>query len=308
MTTPVRFAPTDDEVGQRIDVVLAKRAGVTRVAAQRAIRNGAVTIAGVSVRASYRLEEGDHVRGEVPPGEIALPEGEDIPVDVRYSDDRVLVVSKPAGLVTHPARGHHTGTLVNALLGLGLDLSGKGSTRPGIVHRLDKETSGLLLVAKDDEAQAYLVAAMQARKIERRYLALVRGRPPADTGTVEAPIGRHPTRRTRMAVVPDGRPAVTHYTVLEGTDRYSFLEVTLETGRTHQIRVHLAHVGSPVLGDRTYGGVSELSRELGLERPFLHAWRLAFPRPKDGSRTEVEDALPPDLTAALEAAGLSPPG
>lgn len=308
MTTPVRFAPTDDEVGQRIDVVLAKRAGVTRVAAQRAIRNGTVTVAGESVRPSYRLEEGDHVRGEVPPGEIALPEGEDIPVDVRYSDDRVVVVSKPAGLVTHPARGHHTGTLVNALLGLGLDLSGKGSTRPGIVHRLDKETSGLLLVAKDDEAQAYLVAAMQARKIERRYLALVRGRPPADTGTVEAPMGRHPTRRTRMAVVPDGRPAVTHYTVLDGTDRYSFLEVTLETGRTHQIRVHLAHVGSPVLGDRTYGGVSELSRELGLDRPFLHAWRLAFPRPQDGSRTEVEDPLPSDLTAALEAAGLSPPG
>ena len=308
MTPPVRFAPTADEVGQRIDVVVAKRVGVTRVAAQRAIRNGDVTIAGEPVRPSYRLEEGDHVRAEVPPGDIALPEGEDIPVDVRYSDDRVLVVSKPAGLVTHPARGHHTGTLVNALLGLGLDLSGKGSTRPGIVHRLDKETSGLLLVARDDDAQAYLVEAMQARKIERRYLALVRGRPPADTGTVEAPMGRHPTRRTRMAVVPDGRPAVTHYTVLEGTARYSFLEVTLETGRTHQIRVHLAHVGSPVLGDRTYGGVSELSRELGLERPFLHAWRLAFPRPQDGSRAEVEDPLPSDLAAALEAAGLAPPG
>jgi 23S rRNA pseudouridine1911/1915/1917 synthase len=305
MTAPVEFSASTDEVGERIDVVLAKRAGVTRVAAQRALKSGAVTVGGKEARPSLRLEEGDEVSGAIPPGEFSLPEGEDIPIDVRYSDDRVLVVSKPAGLVTHPARGHHTGTLVNALLGLGIDLSGKGSTRPGIVHRLDKETSGLLLVAKDDEAQAHLVAAMQAREIERRYLTMVRGRPPADTGTIEAPMGRHPTRRTRMAVVPDGRPAITHYTVLEGTDIYSFLEVKLETGRTHQIRVHLAHLGSPVLGDRTYGGVSEISRELGLERPFLHAWKLAFPSPDDGSRIEVEDSLPLDLAEALAVAGFT---
>lgn len=307
MTSPVRFAPSADELGERIDVVLARRAGVTRVAAQGALRKGSVTVAGQQVRPSYRLEEGDEIQGSIPPGDIALPQGEDIPIDVRYSDDRVLVVSKPAGLVTHPARGHHTGTLVNALLGLGIELSGRGSTRPGIVHRLDRETSGLLLVAKDDEAQAYLVAAMQERRIERRYLALVRGKPPAETGTVEAPIGRHPTRRTRMAVVPDGRAAVTHYAVLDGTERYSFLEVSLETGRTHQIRVHLAHVGCPVLGDRTYGGVSELSRELGLERPFLHAWKLAFPSPEDGARTEIEDPLPRDLAEALGVAGLTLP-
>ena len=307
MSEPVRFAPSEDEVGQRIDVVLAKRAGVTRVAAQRALRSGDVKVRGDEVRPSYRLEPGDDVRGLIPPGDIAPPEGEDIPVDVRYSDARVLVVSKPAGLVTHPARGHDTGTLVNALLGLGIDLSGKGSTRPGIVHRLDKDTSGLLLVAKDDDAQAHLVAAMQAREIERHYLALVRGRPPAETGTVEAPIGRHPSRRTRMAVVPDGRPAVTHYSVRAAADRFSFLEVKLETGRTHQIRVHMAHIGNPVLGDRAYGGVSELSRELGLDRPFLHAWKLAFPSPADGSRIEVTDEVPPDLAAALEAGGLSTP-
>lgn len=291
-------------MGQRIDVVLARRTGVTRAAAQRALRMGEVKVTGTVVRASYRLEAGDDVRGRIPAADIAPPEGEDIPVDVRYSDDRVLVVSKPAGLVTHPARGHHTGTLVNALLGLGVDLSGRGSTRPGIVHRLDKDTSGLLLVAKDDDAQAHLVAAMQAREIERHYLALVRGKPPAQTGTVEAPIGRHPSRRTRMAVVPDGRPAVTHYAVRASSDRFSLLDVKLETGRTHQIRVHMAHIGNPVLGDRAYGGVSELSRELGLDRPFLHAWKLIFPSPEDGSRVEVTDGLPADLVAALDAAGL----
>ena len=308
MTTSVGFAASEDELGQRIDVVLAKRAGVTRVAAQRALKTGDITVGGEQVRPSYRLEDGDDVRGEISPGELSVPEAEDIPIEVRYSDDRVLVVSKPPGLVTHPARGHYTGTLVNALLGLGVDLSGKGSTRPGIVHRLDKETSGLLLVAKDDEAQASLVAAMQRRDIERRYLALVRGRPPADSGTVEAPIGRHPSRRTRMAVVPDGKAAITHYQVLDAKDRFSFLEVRLETGRTHQIRVHMAHLGSPVLGDRTYGGVNEMSRELGLERPFLHAWKLAFPRPDDGERVEVTDDLAGDLTAVMDAAGLSLPG
>ena len=307
MTSRVRFAASPAEIGRRIDVVVAERAGVTRAAAQRALKNGEISVGGEPVRASYRLEEGDEVRGEIPPGELAAPEAEDIPIEVRYSDDRVLVVSKPPGLVTHPARGHHRGTLVNALLGLGVDLSGAGSTRPGIVHRLDRETSGLLLVAKDDDAQAYLVAAMQKREIGRRYLALVRGRPPADSGTVEAPIGRHPTRRTRMAVVADGRPAITHYDVLRTGDGFSFLEVTLETGRTHQIRVHMAHLGSPVLGDRAYGGVSELSRELGLTRPFLHAWKLSFPSPGDGSVIEVVDSIPEDLQKALGAAGIPAP-
>lgn len=307
MTSPVRFTVSPPDLGQRIDVAVAKHAGVTRAAAQRALRNGDVTVRGEQVRPSYRLEEGDEVAGEVPASELGLPEAEDIPIEVRYSDDRVLVVSKPAGLVTHPARGHHHGTLVNALLGLGVDLSGKGSTRPGIVHRLDRDTSGLLLVAKDDEAQGSLVAALQRRDIDRRYLALVRARPPADSGTIEAPIGRHPTRRTRMAVVPDGRAAVTHYEVLDASERFSFLEVKLETGRTHQIRVHMAHLGNPVLGDRAYGGVSELSRELGLDRPFLHAWKLAFPSPDDGTRIEVVDRLPDDLATALGTAGFVAP-
>lgn len=307
MSGTLRFAASPDDAGQRVDVVISRRAGVTRAAAQRALRNGEVKVAGTDVRPSYRLEEGDEVRGEISVGDVPMPQAEDIPIDVRYSDDRVLVVSKPAGLVTHPARGHLQGTLVNALLGLGVDLAGKGSTRPGIVHRLDKDTSGLLLIAKDDETQAALVGAMQKREIERRYLALVRGHPPGGSGTVDAPLGRHPTRRTRIAVVPDGRRAVTHYEVLQAGYGVSFLEVTLETGRTHQIRVHMAHLGNPVLGDRTYGGVGELSRSMGLERPFLHAWRLAFPSPVDGERIEVEDPLPADLAGVLAGAGFSTP-
>ncbi|MGH2730294.1 MAG: RluA family pseudouridine synthase, partial [Actinomycetota bacterium] len=220
------------------------------------------------------------------------------------ADERVLVVCKPAGLVTHPARGHATGTLVNALLALGGPLAGAGSTRPGIVHRLDKDTSGLLLVAKDDAAQAYLVDALRARRIERRYAALVRGAMPARSGTIEAPVGRHPIARRKMAVTPSGRPSVTHYEVLGEGAGASLLDVALETGRTHQIRVHLAHLGHPVLGDRAYGGGSEPATTLGLARPFLHAWKLTFPHPDDGRRVAITDPIPPDLAAALDAAGI----
>jgi 23S rRNA pseudouridine1911/1915/1917 synthase len=305
----IRFKPRTAEVGRRLDVVLAERASVTRTLAQRALKSQTVTVNGHRARPSHRLEDDDLVSGSIPLPTFAPPEPEDIEVQIRYSDDRVLVVSKPPGLVTHPARGHDAGTLVNALLALGEPLSGAGSTRPGIVHRLDKDTSGLLLVAKDDAAQASLVAALRDRRITRRYLALVRGVMPAASGTIEAPVGRHPVRRRLMAVVPDGRPAVTHYRVVEAKARgdVSLIEATLETGRTHQIRVHLGHLGHPVLGDRVYGGASDRARSLGLERPFLHAWRLEFPHPDDGRPVPVVDPLPADLAAALEAADLSEP-
>jgi 23S rRNA pseudouridine1911/1915/1917 synthase len=162
-------------------------------------------------------------------------------------------------------------------------------------------------VAKDDAAHAHLVEALRARRVERRYLALVAGPPPAASGTIDAPVGRHPRRRHLMAVVAGGRTAVTHYRVVGTGGDASLLDVALETGRTHQVRVHLAHLGHPVVGDRTYGGRSELSARLGLDRPFLHAWRLAFPHPADGRRLEVVDGLPEDLTAALAAAGIAPP-
>ena len=301
----VGFSASEEEAGTRLDVVVARRAAVTRALAQAAIKDGSVTVGGNAVRPSYRLEAGDAVTGEVAVPTVELPGAEDIAITLRYNDERVLVVSKPPGLVTHPARGHSSGTLVNALLGLGEPLSGATSIRPGIVHRLDKDTSGLLLVAKDDEAQAYLVQALKERRIERRYVALVRGRLPADSGTIEAPIGRHPVKRRQFAVVADGRPSVTHYSVRSETDRLTLLDLKLETGRTHQIRVHLAHLGHPVLGDRVYGGLSELSRELGLTRPFLHALALRFPHPADGREIAVTDELPDDLTAALGAAGLA---
>ena len=303
----IRFLAEPSEVGERVDVVLARRAEVTRTLAQRALKAGDVLVRGAEVRPSHRLEKGDVVEGTVPEATIAPPTAEDIPLDVRYSDERVMVVSKPAGLVTHPAQGHDRGTLVNALLGLGGPLAGAGSTRPGIVHRLDKDTSGLLLVAKDDDAQAFLVEALRRREVERAYLALVRSPMPAPTGTVDAPIGRHPSKRWIMAVEPGGRPSITHYRVLADTDEVSFLEVTLETGRTHQIRVHLAHLARPVLGDGPYGGRSELSARLGLHRPFLHAARLAFPHPDDRRRVEVIDDLAADLKEVLERAGIEHP-
>jgi 23S rRNA pseudouridine1911/1915/1917 synthase len=303
----MRFRPLRAEVGRRVDVVFAERAGVTRTLAQRALRAGEVRVNGNAAKPSYRLEPGDVVAGKVPAATIAPPVAEEIPVAVRYTDERVLVVSKPPGLVTHPARGHDSGTLVNALLGLGGPLAGLGTTRPGIVHRLDKGTSGLLLIARDDEAQEFLVDALRRREVERHYLALVRGAPPAASGTIEAPVGRHPVRRRQMAVVAGGRPSVTHYKVLALGDGVTLLEARLETGRTHQIRVHLSHLGVPVLGDRTYGGASELARGLGLDRPFLHAWRLTFPHPDTGAPVSVSDPLPDDLTEALRRAGLEPP-
>lgn len=303
----ISFSPAPEEVGERLDVVLAARAGVTRTLAQRGLKAGLVTVNGERVRPSHRLEEADAVSGDLPEPESAAPQAEDIPLQVRYSDDWLLVVSKPPGVVTHPARGHDSGTLVNALLGLGGPLSNSASIRPGIVHRLDKDTSGLLLVAKDDATQEALVEAIRRREVERRYLALVRGAPASATGTIEAPIGRHPTKRRQMAVVAGGKPSVTHYSQLAAAGDLTLLDVSLGSGRTHQIRVHLAHLGHPVLGDRSYRGYSDRARELGLERPFLHAWRLVFDHPVSGDVVEVTDPLPPDLQAVLERAGFEIP-
>ena len=303
----ISFSPDPEEIGSRVDVVVARRTGAARSAVQRALRSGELTVGGRTASPSRRLQIGDVIEGSISPTERDSPAGEDIPIGVRYSDDRVLAVSKPAGLVTHPSGGHDTGTLVNALIGLGVPLAGADSSRPGIVHRLDKDTSGLLLIAKDDDAHAFLVDAMKRREIERAYLALVRGRPPAETGTIEAPLGRHPVRRHRIAVIAGGRPAVTHYREIGHADELALLEIRLETGRTHQIRVHLAHLGHPVVGDRTYGGDPGPARALGLQRFFLHAWYLAFPHPDDGRRLEVTDPLPDDLTEALAAAGIDPP-
>jgi 23S rRNA pseudouridine1911/1915/1917 synthase len=287
--------------GRRLDQVLADLAGVSRAAASRWVDAGRVLVDGRARPRSHRLEGGERLRWEVPePAPAAEPLPERVPLRVRYEDEHLLVVAKPAGLVVHPGAGHHSGTLVNALLGReGTRLSTVGgSGRPGIVHRLDKDTSGLLLVAKDDRTHRALARDLAAHRIERRYLALAQGHLAA-SGTVDAPLARHPRDRKRMAVVPGGRRAVTRWRVVQSHPAADLVEATLETGRTHQIRVHLAHLRHPVVGDRGYGADPTLAARLGLERPFLHAWRLTFRHPADGRELELTEPLPDELENAL---------
>jgi len=288
--------------GRRLDDVVAELAGVSRAAAARWAAGGRVLVDGRARPKSHRLAGGETLAWEPPEegGPAGPPAGEAVPLAVRWEDDRLLVVAKPAGLVVHPAPGHPTGTLVNALLGrsgTGLSAAG-GSDRPGIVHRLDKDTSGLLVVAKDDATHLALARELAAHRIERGYLALVQGHL-ADTGTVDAPVGRHPRDRKRMAVVASGRRAVTRWRVAERFRAVDLVEARLETGRTHQIRVHLASLRHPVAGDRAYGADPALAARLGLARPFLHAFRLAFRHPATGEEIEVAEPLPGDLEAAL---------
>jgi 23S rRNA pseudouridine1911/1915/1917 synthase len=290
--------------GRRLDEVVAELAGTSRAQAARWASDGLVEVDGRPRPKSYRLRGGERLAWAPPP---APPDGdpvaEDRPLTVRHEDDHLLVVAKPPGLVVHPGPGHPTGTLVNALLGrpgASLSAGGGDAGRPGIVHRLDKDTSGLLLVAKDDATHQALARDLAAHRVERRYLALVQGRLPAETGTVDAPVGRHPRDRKRMAVVPGGRPAVTHWRVLETFPAVQLTEATLETGRTHQVRVHLASLRHPLAGDRTYGADPTLATRLGLTRPFLHAWRLGFTHPATAARVDLTDPLPPDLQAVLD--------
>jgi 23S rRNA pseudouridine1911/1915/1917 synthase len=290
--------------GRRLDEVVAELTGTSRSRAARWATDGLVTVDGRPRPKSYRVREGERLAWAPPPAPPSGgPVAEDRPLTVRYEDDRLLVVAKPAGLVVHPGPGHPTGTLVNALLGRqgsSLSAGGGAADRPGIVHRLDKDTSGLLLVAKDDATHLALARELADHRVERRYLALVQGRLPADEGTVDAPVGRHPRDRKRMAVVPTGRPAVTHWRVLETFPAVQLTEATLGTGRTHQVRVHLASLRHPLAGDRAYGADPTLAARLGLTRPFLHAWQLAFDHPADGRRVELTEPLPEDLQGVLD--------
>ncbi|HEV2894626.1 MAG TPA: RluA family pseudouridine synthase, partial [Actinomycetota bacterium] len=279
-----------EAAGRRLDEVVAELAGASRAQAARWAGDGLVEVDGRARPKAHRLRGGERLTWAPPPAPAdGPPVAEDRPLTVRYEDERLLVVAKPAGLVVHPGPGHPTGTLVNALLGregTSLSAGGGAADRPGIVHRLDKDTSGLLLVAKDDATHLALAGDLAAHRVERRYLALVQGRLPAEEGTVDAPVGRHPRDRKRMAVVPTGRDAVTHWRVLETFPAVQLAEATLETGRTHQVRVHLASLRHPLAGDRTYGADPTLAARLGLTRPFLHAWRLGFDHPGTGARIE----------------------
>ena len=255
---------------------------------------GAVKVDGATRPKSHRLSGGEDL--ELDPAAIAEPELVHEPLDLRiaYEDEHLLVVDKPAGLVVHPGAGHAVGTLVQGLLDRGI--TGGDPERPGIVHRLDRDTSGLLVVARTEEAYEGLRTLVKGRKLEREYVALVRGRPRSRSGRIEAPIGRDRREPTRMSLDTDApKPAVTHFEVVELFRDHALLRVRLETGRTHQIRVHLAAIGLPVAGDPVYG-VSEP----GLRRQFLHAARLSFPHPVTGARVETESPLPEDIAAALE--------
>jgi 23S rRNA pseudouridine1911/1915/1917 synthase len=280
----------------RLDAVVAAALGATRAEIQRAIAAGAVSVDGLVRPKSFRLEGGERIAAELPDEAPLGPEGPAVPI--RFEDDELLVVAKPAGLVTHPTERRRTGTLVNRLLGMGVPLAPAGGPlRPGIVHRLDAGTSGLLVVAKTDPAYAALRDVFRHHDVDRRYLALVRGRPEHDRFSVEAPLGR---RAARIVVDrADGRPAATSFAVRERLPRASLLEAAPMTGRTHQIRVHLKAIGHPIVGDRAYGGGGDDAVRLGLSRPFLHAWRLGFMHPSTRAQIEVEEPLPDDLAEAL---------
>jgi 23S rRNA pseudouridine1911/1915/1917 synthase len=291
----------------RVDLAVAAVAEISRAHAQRLIGDGRAVVDGQRRRSSDRLTGGERVRVELsaPPDESL--QAESIPLSVAYEDESMLIVDKPAGLVVHPSAGHGTGTLVNALLGRARDRgeplgSIAGVGRPGIVHRLDKETSGLIVVAKTDAAQASLMKQFGTRAVEKEYIALVRGDPPAPRGRVEAPIGRDPRDRQRMAVVAGGRESVTEYEVLATGGGYALLALRPLTGRTHQIRAHLSYLGLPIAGDLRYGGGEGPG---GLRRQFLHAARLGLERPADGARLRAWSALPDDLVASLDASGVS---
>ncbi len=299
-TTHELIAPND---APRLDVLVASHLELSRNQAATLIANGRVTIDGRREKASYRPRAGERIAVSVPAPLSRAVLAEAIPLNVSYEDDDVLVVDKPAGMVVHPAPGNWSGTLVNALKGRGASLAeGNDEGREGIVHRLDKETSGLLLVAKTDRAHRVLGAELQARRIVRRYAALAWGHVTEDRITVDKPIARDPRDRKRMAIVSTGRPARTDFTRLARFDSADLLRAHLYTGRTHQIRVHLAAIGHPVVGDDTYGGGGGRRLvQLPPRRHFLHAAWLQFRHPVSGKEIDIRSPLPEDLRRALAA-------
>jgi 23S rRNA pseudouridine1911/1915/1917 synthase len=300
----VRVLRVPDGPAGRVDRYVADATGLSRSFVQKLISDGRLTADGEALRANTVVAPGTELHLDVPPPtSLDLAPAPDIPLTIVYEDADLLIVDKPAGLVVHPAPGHSGDTLVNALLAHGWgDAWGgiAGVQRPGIVHRLDRDTSGLLMVARNDAAQASIMGQLKARRVKKTYQALVQGSVAAAAGRIEAPIGRDPKHRTKMAVVPDGRPSVTGYRVRERFDRWTLLELDLVTGRTHQIRVHLDAIGHPVAGDPVYGTGTSRRGPDGLHRLFLHAWRLELTAPSDGHLIRVTAPLPPELTAVLE--------
>ncbi len=305
--------------GARLDRYIAEHLPeLSRAAVQRLIDDGFVFVNGVARKASYRVRVGETITLTIPPPEPAIPRAEKIPLDILYEDDDLIVINKPAGMVVHPAAGHREGTLVNALLAHCPHLNIGGEERPGIVHRLDRETSGILVVAKNDVALRAVQAQFKARRVHKIYLALVEGIVKPPHGKIDAPIGRDPKHRQKMAVIPlpsldsrDASPlhstpaarahqAVTVYHTRANLGAYTLLEVEPQTGRTHQVRVHLAFLGFPVVGDTVYG---KKKNALGLTRQFLHAWKITFTLPRDGRTVSFTASLPDELREALHRLG-----
>jgi 23S rRNA pseudouridine1911/1915/1917 synthase len=293
------LAVPPEAAGERLDRFLAGLEEIgSRAAAERLLGERKVLVDGSARTKSYRLEGGEELEVEASERPAATLEPEQLDLRIAYEDEHLLVVDKPAGLVVHPSAGHGSGTLVHGLLGHAI-AGGEDAGRPGIVHRLDRDTSGLLVVARSDEAHRRLQQLLRKRELEREYLALVRGRPRSKRGRIEAAIGRDRDYPTRISLDTDTpREAVTNFEVAELLPQHALVRVRLETGRTHQIRVHLAAIDLPVSGDPVYG----VTGDLGLERQFLHSARLAFPHPFSGERVEAESPLPADLERALAAA------
>lgn len=291
------FKAEQTDIGKRIDIFVAERAGLTRSASQKVLADGCITVNAKAIKKNYKISENDIIEAELPePTELdCVPEN--IPVDIVYEDEHLAVVNKPKGMVVHPAPGNYTGTLVNALL---YHMKGRlssinGVIRPGIVHRIDKNTSGLLMIAKTDEAHLGLAEQIKEHSFERRYEAILTGNLKDDEGTIDAPIGRHPEDRKKMAIVQGAREAVTHYRVLERFSGCCHVEFILETGRTHQIRVHSKSVGHPVLGDTLYGAGKtkfELQNKNIIQEQCLHARTVGFVHPVTAEKLSFTSELP----------------
>lgn len=299
-----QFAVTADVTGKRLDLLVADNetgAGMTRSRIQQLIRSGHIRVNGLVRKSGYRVQKGDEITIDPPPPRPSTLAAEEIFFEIIHEDNDILVISKPPGLVVHPAQGHGVGTLVHGLLYHCQDLSGiGGELRPGIVHRLDKDTSGIMIVAKNDFSHHRLVDSFKSREMEKIYHAILAGVPPSRGGRLVTAIGRHPVNRKKMAVLQEGgREAVTLWEVLGGYNHYSYVRVRLETGRTHQIRVHMAHLGCPVAGDPLYGR-KRLPWDIAISRQCLHSTTLTFNHPRTGERLTFSAPLWPDMVQVLE--------
>lgn len=298
----IELQPQREHQLMRLDrFVAGELPDLSRTYLQQLIAEGRLLVDGQSRRAAFKMTPGQIVTISLPVTEEFDLEPQDIPLDIIFEDDDILVINKPAGMVVHPAPGHPRDTLVNAVLFHAPNISIQGSTRPGIIHRLDKDTTGVMVVAKSNRAQTSLVEQWQGRNVTKRYTALVAGVVEEDSATIDAPIGRNTVNRQQMTTTRSGREAITHFTVVERFADSTLLDVQIETGRTHQIRVHLAFIGFPVLGDRLYGNKvsARISESHGVERQFLHASALGIALPSDGTERTFEAPIPEDLAGVL---------